>query len=195
MVDADKRGDVFAVVLAAGTASRFGRSKQLQIIDGSTLVGRAMSTAHDVCGNRALLVVGHDRGRIVDAAGGLGFVVVNENYEDGIGGSIAAATIAVAHVADALLLTLADQPLVPATHLEALVDEWSGAEYEIVATSFADVLGPPVLFPRGAFTRLSKMTGEVGARSLLGDTAFDVKKVHFADAEIDIDTPDDLRRL
>ena len=157
MVGADNRGDVFAVVLAAGTASRFGRTKQLEVLEGKTLVGRAMSVARSVCGIRSVLVVGHDSGPVVDAAGELGYVVVNDHYEDGIGGSIAAAVRAVSHVADAILLTLADQPLVTAAHLESLIEAWSGDDDEIVATSFADALGPPVLFPPGAFGTLSKI--------------------------------------
>ena len=192
---ADNRGNVFAIVLAAGTASRFGRTKQLEILEGKTLVGRAMSVARTVCGIRSVLVVGHDSGPVVSAAGRLGYVVVNDNYEDGIGGSIATAVRAIAHVADAILLTLADQPLVTAAHLESLIDAWSGDENEIIATSFADVLGPPVLFPPGAFDTLSKITGDVGARSLLGDETFNVKTIAFANAAIDVDTPDDLTRM
>ena len=195
MVDADTRGDIFAIVLAAGTSSRFGRTKQLEVLEGETLVGRAMGVARTVCGIRSVLVVGHDSGPVVDAAGELGYVVVNDNYEDGIGGSIATAVRAVAHVADAILLTLADQPLVTAAHLESLIDAWSGNENEIIATSFADALGPPVLFPPGAFDSMSKLSGDVGARSLLGDETFNVKSIGFADAAIDVDTPDDLTRL
>ena len=192
MVD---RGNIFAIVLAAGTASRFGRTKQLEVLEGKTLVGRAMSIARDVCGIRTVLVAGHDSGPIIDAAGELGYVVVNDHYEDGIGGSIATAVKAIAHVAEAILLTLGDQPLITAAHLEKLIETWSGDRDEIVATSFSDALGPPVLFPPNAFGTLAKISGDVGARSLLGDEAFKVKTVGFADAAVDVDTPEDLTRL
>ena len=195
MVDPGNRGNVFAVVLAAGTAERFGRTKQLEVLEGKTLVGRAMSIARDVCGIRTLLVAGHDSVPVVEAAGELGYVVVNDDYEDGIGGSIATAARAISLVADAILLMLADQPLITTTHLEALLDVWSGKHDEIVATSFADALGPPVLFPRGAFETLSEMSGDTGARGLLEQDGFNVTTVAFADAEIDIDTPEDLGRL
>ena len=195
MVDPGERGNVFAIVLAAGSARRFGRTKQLEVLEGKTLVGRAMSIARDVCGIRTVLVAGHDFDRVTNAAGELGYVVVNDNYEEGIGGSIATAVQAIAHAADAILLTLADQPLITAAHLEALLDEWSGAKDEIVATSFSDVPGPPVLFPCATFDKLSRMSGDVGARSLLRDDAFAVKTVFFTDAGIDIDTPEDLTRL
>lgn len=195
MVAAGGRGNVFAIVLAAGTAKRFGRTKQLEILDGDTLVGRAASIAREVCGIRTVLVVGHDGGPVMDAAGDLGYLVVNDNYADGIGGSIAAGVRGVAHVADAVLLTLADQPLITAAHLKSLIDAWSGDADEIVATAFADTVGPPVLFPPNAFAALSEISGDVGARSLLADEAFNVKTLHFADAAVDVDTPEDLTRL
>jgi molybdenum cofactor cytidylyltransferase len=195
MADSNNRGNVFAIVLAAGTASRFGRTKQLEILEGRTLVGRAMGVARDACGIRTVLVAGHDSGPIIDAAGQLGYVVVNDNYKDGIGSSIATAVKAIAHVADAILLTLADQPLITAAHLESLIDAWSGDRDEIIATSFSNALGPPVLFPPNAFDTLSKLSGDVGARSLLGDEAFKVRTIEFADAAIDVDTPEDLTRL
>ena len=195
MVDPDNRGNVFAIVLAAGSASRFGRTKQLEVIQGKTLVGRAMSVARDVCGIRTILVAGHESVPVIGAAGELGYAVVNDDYEAGIGGSIATAVRAIAHVADAILLTLADQPLITATHLESLLDTWSGNDDEIVATSFADALGPPVLFPPSAFDTLTEISGDVGAKSLLDAEAFNVKAVSFADAELDIDTPEDLSRL
>jgi molybdenum cofactor cytidylyltransferase len=195
MVAACKRGNVFAIVLAAGTASRFGRTKQIEIVEGNTLVGHAMNVAREVCGIRTVLVVGHDSGPVIQAAGEPAYLVVNDDYEDGIGGSIATAVRAIAHVADAVLVTLADQPLITAAHLDSLIDAWSGAREEIVATSFADALGPPVLFPPNAFGKLSKLSGDVGARSLLGDEAFSVTTIDFADAAIDVDTPEDLARL
>jgi molybdenum cofactor cytidylyltransferase len=195
MVNADKRGNVFAIVLGAGTASRFGRTKQIEIVEGNTLVGHAMNVAREVCGIRTVLVVGHDSGPVIEAAGQPAFLVVNDDYEDGIGRSIATAVRAIAHVADAVLLTLADQPLITAAHLDSLIDAWSGARDEIVATSFADALGPPVLFPPSAFGKLSRLSGDVGARSLLRDEAFSVTTIDFADAAIDVDTPEDLARL
>ena len=185
---------MFAVVLAAGRSRRFGRSKLLEGLDGETLVHRAARLARTVCGDRTVLVTGYDSAAVRTAAGEAPqFVIVNDRYEKGMGVSIALATKAVAHAADALLLLFADQPLVTAEHLGALVDEWGGADDRVVATAYAGIQGPPVLFPRSAFGALGALTGDEGAKRVLQDPVFDVRTVPFEDAAIDIDTPADLR--
>jgi molybdenum cofactor cytidylyltransferase len=100
-----------------------------------------------------------------------------------------------AQTAGGILLLLADQPLITEAHLRDLLACWKGGESEIVATSFAGTLGPPVLFPPGSFPTLTKLSGDRGARSLLHDTRFDVKTVAFEDAAVDIDTQDQLETV
>jgi len=187
---------VFAAVLAAGSSRRFGRSKLLEMLGGEPLVRRATALAGSVCGERSILVTGHDSAAVWAAAGDAArFVIVNDRHQQGIGGSIALAAKAASHTADALLLLFADQPLVTAQHLEALVDRWSGKANEIVATAFAGTVGPPVLFPRGALEALGELRGDEGAKRVLQDPAFDLETVMFEDAAIDIDTPADLQKL
>ena len=187
---------VFAAVLAAGESRRFGRSKMLESVQRETLVRRAANLAREVCGDCSILVAGHESAAVTSAAGDAPqFVIVNDHYEEGIGGSIALAAKAVSHVADALLLLLADQPLVTAHHLQALVSAWDGADGVIVATAFSATMGPPVLFPHSTFDALGELTGDQGAKSLLQSSRFDVRTIPFEDAAIDIDTPADLKKL
>jgi molybdenum cofactor cytidylyltransferase len=187
---------VFAAVLAAGESQRFGRSKMLESVQGETLVCSAANLAREVCGDCSILVVGHEGSAVCAAAGDAPqFVIVNDRYEEGIGGSIALAAGTVSHVADALLLLLADQPLVTAEHLRALVSQWDGADDAIVATAFSGTMGPPVLFPRAVFPALGELSGDQGAKTLLQSSRFDVRTIPFEDAAIDIDTPADLDKL
>lgn len=187
---------VFAVVLAAGTSSRFGETKQAAEIDGAPLARRALDTATRVCGDRVIAVIGHDAATVVRSMqANSGFLVVNEDFESGLGSSIAVAARACPPQTDALLLMLADQPLVTADHLDALLRRWSGAANEIVATAYADTEGPPVLMPSATFDELRGLTGDTGARALFRDARFSLKTVRFEDAAVDIDTPSDLRRI
>jgi CTP:molybdopterin cytidylyltransferase MocA len=192
----NSRRPVFAVVLAAGRGERFGGTKQLADIGGQPLVRHTCQLARAACGEHTLLVTGHDSAAVLRAAGDdVGFVVVNEHHDDGIGSSIAAGVRSLAHAAGGILLLLADQPLVTMTHLQNLIARWGGGDHEIIATSFSDVVGPPVLFPPGAFPELSKLSGDRGARSLLHDARFELKTVACEDAAVDIDTPDQLDQL
>lgn len=187
---------VFAVVLAAGDSSRFGSTKQLQTIDGISLVERAAQLARSVCGDNTILVTGHDSANVARSAGEAArFVIVNDRYTDGMSSSIVAAVSALEHTAGGILLILADQPLIRAEHLQAMLDGWSGNENEIIATAFAGTSGPPVLFPRGTFPALTRLTGDQGARSVLQDNRFALKTIEFESAAVDIDTPRDLADL
>lgn len=187
---------IFAVVLAAGRSRRFGATKQLQEFAGQSLVYRAASLARDACGKNTVLVTGHDSENVQAAADYLcEFLLVNDRHAEGIGTSIACAARTLRHSADALLVLLADQPLITAAHLGAILDAWSGDDDEIVATAFAGVQGPPVLLPRKCFEQLSKLEGDSGARALLKSPDYRVATVWFDEAAVDIDTRDDLSRL
>ena len=192
----DKMAGVFAIVLAAGSATRFGATKQLAEFDGKSLVGHAVEVANNVCQDRCLLVVGHNH-QVVAAAcrSEPGFMIVNDKHAAGLGTSLALAVKSIRHVASAVIVLLADQPRVTAQHIRALADSWSGSDKEIVATSFAGIQGPPVLFPAACFDALAGLTGDRGGRHLFDDQQFRLSTVVFEPASIDIDTPEDLTQI
>jgi CTP:molybdopterin cytidylyltransferase MocA len=187
---------VFAIVLAAGVAARFGSTKQLQEHGGKTLVRRALDLAEALCDERSILVVGHDWPAVHAACQPLaGFLLCNDRPDIGIGRSISQAARSLPPTAKAVLILLADQALITTKHLQSMLDTWSGADDEIVATAFAGTEGPPVLFPRSCFAALTELDGDQGARDLLRDDRFTVKTLTFEEAAIDIDTPRDLSKL
>ncbi len=187
---------IFALVLAAGRGERFGSTKQLVEIEGQALVARAARLARRICGDRSVLVTGHDWQAVARAAGdACRFLVVNESYRRGLGTSIAAGVNAVQQTADAVLLLLADQPLITGGHLEALRASWSGDDDEIVASGYSGTKGPPVILPRGTFESLVRLDGERGANRLFDDPRFIVRTLPFEPAALDVDTPSDLRSL
>lgn len=194
--DASIQARIFAVVLAAGESRRFGSTKQLASFRGETLVHRASRFARESCGANTVIVVGHKASEVCDAADRqCQFLLVNDRYKDGLGSSIALAANALHHAAGALLLILADQPLITTQHLHELIAAWTGADDNIVATQFDNVRGPPILMPSAAFSFLQKLSGDQGAKHLLENENYRVTTVALDNARIDIDTPEDLKRL
>ena len=192
----DKMTGVFAIVLAAGSATRFGATKQLVEIDGKSLVEHAVNIANDVCQDRCVLVVGHNHQAVAAACQSEpGFMIVNDNHAAGLGTSLALAVKSIRHVASAVMVLLADQPRITSQHVRALADAWDGSDDEIVATSFAGTQGPPVLFPAACFDELAGLTGDRGGRHLFDDQRFRLSTVVFEPASIDIDTPEDLTQI
>lgn len=188
--------NIYAIVLAAGASRRFGATKLLQSWRERPLLQHALAAAQGACPGRVCMVVGHEGAAIGDAAGGLADrIVYNPDFEAGLGSSIAHGTRACGDEADAVILLLADQPLVTPSHLAEIISNWSGKPGAIVATKFGDAKGPPVLFGRDFFAALEKLSSDVGARQILLDNADVVDLVRFDSAAIDIDTPDDLHNL
>ena len=196
MPDGETTNSIFCAVLAAGAATRFGSTKQIAEFEGCALVQRAANTASQVCGARTVLVLGHDWQAVAAACDPhSGFMIRNDDFADGLGTSIASAVRAVHHVADAVLVLLADQPLISAAHLRALCAAWTGSADEIVATRYADTVGVPALFARGCFGELVSLQGDTGARDLIRSGRYQVREVTFEPAAADVDTPEDLDKL
>jgi len=184
---------IFAIVLAAGSSTRFGRTKQLEQIAGMSLAAGTVRKAEAACGARSVLVTGKDWREVADACAPLaGFFVINDDYEQGLASSIACGVRSVADTADAILLLLADVPLITVEHLTNLVNTWAASPQSIVASQFENTLGPPVVFPKADFDALLQLRGDRGARSIIVANKDRVQAIACAQAAFDIDRPEDL---
>ena len=185
---------VFVALLAAGASRRFGSPKQLHDWNGIPLVRHAVNQATSACGERVLLVLGHGWRDVLSAAAQTPFIALNEHHDRGMGTSIAVAVRSLQSVADAVIVMPADQPLVTADHLRALIDAWRRDNNEIVASHYAGIKGTPALFGAGAFKELASLDGEDGARALLSSDRYRVQSVACEAAAFDIDSPADLEQ-
>lgn len=184
---------IFAIVLAAGASTRFGRMKQLEQFEGMPLAAGAVRKAESVCGERTVLVTGKNWKDVTSACEPLaGFFVINSDYEEGLASSIACGVRAVAESTDAILLMLADLPLITTEHLENLVNSWSESPTSIIASAFEDTLGPPIVFPRTDFDALLALKGDRGARPVIDANRDRVQAIACEEAAFDIDRPEDL---
>lgn len=180
------------VVLAAGGSKRMGRAKQLLPYLGKTLVEHAARVALASGAAEVVVVAGAHASQVRDALKGLPVrVIVNPDWETGMGGSISRGVAAVGEAIETVVIALGDQPQITPEHLRELASQGK----PVVASSYDGVIGAPAAFARSEFSRLLALTSETGARHLLrsGDTPPFV--IEFAQANVDVDTPEDYRTL
>lgn len=189
--------DVTGIVLAAGGSTRMGRAKQLLEIDGAPLVRRAVVAVRAAGCARAIVVLGGRAAEVAPALLGLGATLeVNARWEQGLGSSIAAGVARAERCgAAAVLLTLADQPLVDATALRRLLDAWRASGQPIAASRYADTVGVPACFAQGFLPLLRGLDGAQGCKPLLREHAHATTLVDCPEAALDVDTPADWERL
>ena len=194
---ATPRSRVTAVVLAAGTSSRFGRSKPLASIGGVRLIDRTLSSVAEAGVDRTVVVVGH-RGAEVRAAIRSRQVTVVENPEftRGMSGSLRRGVRA-ASDSDLALIVLADQPFVAADTIRTLVDRARAGDGSIFIPTYDGVRGNPVLFDLRLAPELERVDGDVGCRAMFPRHPEEIREVPVDDPGIlvDVDTEDELGRL
>ncbi|MFL6115103.1 MAG: NTP transferase domain-containing protein [Catenulispora sp.] len=184
-------GGVVGIVLAAGAGTRFGGGKAVARFRGERLVDRAVATLAAGGCDQVLVVVGAlDVGPVRHA-----ILVLNPDWRSGMGSSLRAGLLAAAN-ADAVVVTLVDQPLIDAAAVRSLVAAWHDGAPIAIAT-YAGRRGHPVLFGREAVAALlPTLTDDVGARDFLAArtdvVAVDCTGIGRPD---DVDTVQDLRRL
>ena len=189
-----------AVILAAGASRRYGSPKQLASYRGETLVARSVRLAHEAGAEAVWVVLGY-RAHLVhralqeSGATRIGTSIVgNPRWRDGMGRSLACGVRALDRRARAVLVCLADQPLLEAGDLAALAQVWRASPWSIVASRYSGKLGVPAIFPRSCFRALKSLSGERGAQELLASSN-DVLSMPMPLAAVDIDDPRDLSGL
>ena len=184
------------ILLAAGFSRRFGTNKLLQpLADGIPMALIAARHLRAAVPNVLAVVNPGDPllARLLDEDGFL--VTVCPRAEDGMGTSLAW-TVRQAPQASAWIVALADMPFIrPATI--AQVADAIERPTTLAAPVFHGRRGHPVGFGQAYFERLTQLTGDEGARSILRDHAEQVRWLACEDPGIvaDIDTPADLRHV
>lgn len=188
---------VAAAILAAGTASRMGRLKQLLAYRGSTLAAYAVDQAIEAGFDPVLVVVGAQAEAVQAALAAKPVQIVqNRDWQLGIGSSIgAAARFLIEQESDcaAIAILAADQPLVTAAHLVAMRQVLLSCSAPAVAAEYAGTFGIPAFFKRSVWRQLSAIPAASGAKSLLSQLT--MERFPLPEATADVDTPEDWARL
>jgi molybdenum cofactor cytidylyltransferase len=183
-----------AIVLAAGLSSRMGGpNKLLQGYRGLPLLEHALKAVESLGVADCVAVTGRDCETISALAASYAVRTVhNPNYADGLGSSIAAGICALDRSIAGVFIALGDMPGVVPKDYQLLSRAFkTGA---IMVPVFDLRRGHPVLFCTSYIPELSVLSGDEGARSLLGRHANAVIEVGTGNAGIlrDLDLPEDF---
>ena len=189
---------ISAVLLAAGSGSRFGGRKLLAPYRGRPLIESSLANLAQAPVDETVVVVGDDAKMLRAVCEPFGVRVVdNPDWEQGQSTSVRAGLLALGPEVRAAVVLLADQPLVGAGAVERLVAAFEGGARVAVATYDAKRRNP-VLFSRAVWPLLlEELSGDEGARAVLRrhpDLVTEVPCDGVGDP-VDVDTAEDLRGL
>jgi len=183
------------LILAAGSSSRMGRSKQLLQIDGEALLTRTIEAVKTAgISNEAITVVlgsNYEQHRTLIQP--LHTRILHHvDWENGMGSSI---KYGLAHIVNenpaGLLILVCDQPLLTPTHLLKLIDQFNEMPTAIIASGYNNTVGVPVIFPSAVWSQLTRIEDHQGAKNVMKQNEDKLITVDFPEGAIDLDTPED----
>jgi molybdenum cofactor cytidylyltransferase len=187
------------LILAAGPSSRLGSPKQLLSYQDKTLLNHTIDAAKTAQDGIVVVILGGNHELIKDHIDEKEIMITyNSQWEGGMSSSIRAGLYDLVREhkdLDAVILAVCDQPFITAELFDALVLEANTSGKSIVASSYGDTLGTPVLFAEKYFAELSRLKGKQGAKAMVAKYDDEVAVVPFDKGHIDIDTPEDYTRL
>jgi molybdenum cofactor cytidylyltransferase len=186
--------NVVAILLAAGSATRFGSDKLLHALPHEVPVAvQAARHLKAVFPGRVLAVVRPDSTRLREFLAKEDCrIVICDKAQEGMGASLACAVRA-AQDAGGFVVALADMPFIRASSIAAVRDALvAGAP--LAAPYFRARRGHPVGLSAAFRRELEALEGDEGARRIIAAHEASLRKIPVGDPGVlrDIDTPGDL---
>lgn len=190
-----------AIVLAAGSATRMGhRPKCLLERDGVSLLRRQCLALSSAGVQNVVVVLGHYAQRIRQSAPELPVQwLTNPDPDDGQESSLRLGLQALPSDADAVLVLLADQPLIEAQDLQDLIAAYAQrpAHTQLVRPVVDGLPGNPVMFSRSVVQEILAGPPTMGGRQWQQQNPEQVYRWPSTNGHYraDVDSPEDLQAL
>ncbi|MFY0627474.1 MAG: nucleotidyltransferase family protein [Reichenbachiella sp.] len=187
---------IAGLLLAAGSSSRLGQSKQLIQIENKTLLEQSLSILTNSNLNNVMTVLGFDAKNLLKILQGLSTkICINSHWQNGMGSTLKFGVrelIEQESELNGILISVCDQPFLTSEHINNLISLFKSNPNSIIASSYSNLEGVPVLFPISYIQELLKINDKSGAKSILSKFTEQIISVDFIKGEIDIDTQEDL---
>jgi molybdenum cofactor cytidylyltransferase len=187
------------IILAAGSSSRLGQSKQLIEVDGVPLLHKSTKAALDANYSHVVVMLGANAEEHKKTIAHLPVeILIHAEWEKGMGSSLKAGlqhVIKTRPATHAVVIMVCDQPMLTSDHLESLRNSYKHTSNKIVASRYKNIIGVPALFDRTLFSRLLEIKDPQGARVIIESDTSSIGIIDWAEGSLDIDTPEDLKLL
>jgi molybdenum cofactor cytidylyltransferase len=186
------------IILAAGESTRLGEPKQNLLFQNKTLLQRAIESGLNSKCRPVIVVLGANADMIIPSLQNKAIeVIYNPGWKEGMASAIrmGISEIGNDNTIKNAVITLCDQPFVSSELIDSLLLKQQETNKAIVACSYQDTIGVPVLFDRSLFAELLLLKGYEGAKHILKDHPQDIETIPFDMGSIDIDTIEDYKRL
>jgi molybdenum cofactor cytidylyltransferase len=173
---------VSAVVLAAGLSTRMGRNKLLLTFRDKPLVVHAVDTLLASKVGEIIVVLGYESEKVwdrlddnQDRVSNVGqksrvLLVENPDYREGLSTSVRTGVQAISPEADAIMIYLADQPLLEPADVNRIIEGFAAAKTEnktIVVPFFKGERGNPVVLDASLRDSILGIVGDVGCKGVI----------------------------
>jgi len=186
--------EIWAIVLAAGLSTRMGTQKLLLPFEGKTIIEKVVENVLLSGIVHVRVILGSDHTEIAKTLKSwpVSFIV-NKNFQDGMHTSVISGVKALPISAKAVLIFLGDQPFIPISVTEKVVEAWKNSGKGIVIPLFNGKRGHPPLYDLKYRNELSNLDTTAGLRSIARKFPEDIVEVETFCPEIvrDIDTQED----
>ncbi len=187
---------VAAIILAAGTASRYraadpsASTKLVALLDGKPLVRHVAEAALASRARPVVVVTGYAERDVAAALAGLTSEhVSNPDYATGLASSLRAGLAALPDDVTGALILLGDMPDVTGALIDRLIDCFEVEPgCEAVVPVHEGRRGNPALLASSLFAAAAALQGDEGARRLLAGAR--VREVDLGDATVALDIDD-----
>lgn len=160
---------VTAVILAAGQSKRMGQTKQLLPWGDTTVLGQVLRHVGDTAVHDILVITGHEAEKVEAVAADAG-IPTQHNPDFAAGEMLSSLKTAVRQLSPAtaaILVVLADQPMVMPAIIEQILNAYWEQKSDLIAPSFNGQRGNPVLIGRDYFAELLALPSGAAPRHLL----------------------------
>lgn len=188
---------ISAILLAAGESKRMGELKQLMPFgQNTTIVEQAIDNLLSAAVSEVIVVVGYRAEEVIKSIVGKPVkIAINPNYRQGMSTSIIAGLNLVDSRAQAVMLTLGDQPLINSQTINRLIEEFHNHDRGIAIPTYQGRRGHPIIFAIKYKEKLLELKGDIGGRQIVKDHPDDILEVAVNAGGIitDIDTISDYQ--